>query len=178
MIPRLFGFPLWKGKIKRRVAKKYLRRFRISWFLGKRANEFAFLGVGHFINDCSGNNGRIEEMSPHYYPVGQRGAVLVDIDFQTTNTGCSLCSCGIEPKLSREEIEKSKVEFARNWALDESGVPGTAKYWFGKDTAKYEKTVDYARRMIAQIESGGHVVDEDGMLLPEWKPISDQSEDS
>lgn len=178
MIPRLFGFPIWKGKIKRRVAKKHLRRSRISWILGHKAREFALLGVGDIINDCSGNNGRITEMTPWYHPVGKSGAILIDVDFQTTNTGCSLCSCGIEPQLSREEIENRKVAFARDWALDESGVPGTAKYWFGKDTAAYEKAADYARRMIAEIESGGHIVDEDGMLLPAWQPVDQQLENT
>jgi hypothetical protein len=169
--PKLFGLPLWKGKIKRRVAKKYLRYFRNDWFFGERAQrEFAHLDIGDFINDCTGLNGRITEIRPTYRRIASgRGAVLLNIDFQTTNTGCSLCHCGVEPKLSREEIEKRKVEFARDWALDDSGEPGTAKYWYGKDTASYEKAVDYARRTIAEIESGGHVVDEDGILLEAWK---------
>ena len=75
---------------------------------------------------------------------------------------------GFEPKLPREEVERRKLEFAREWALDESGEPGTAKFWYGSDVEAYERAADYARRMIAEIASGGHVVDEDGQLLEGW----------
>ena len=166
-VPCLFGFPLWRGKIKRRVAKKHLPK----WFLRRDVQKkFGALGLGDFINDCSGNNGRILEMTPCYARLARcRGQVLCDVDFVTTNTGCSLRSCGIEPKLAREEVERRKVTFAREWTLDESGQPGTAKYWYGADVEKYERAASYARKLIAEIEAGGHVVDEDGMLLDAWR---------
>ncbi|HYX19584.1 MAG TPA: hypothetical protein VFA98_01920 [Thermoanaerobaculia bacterium] len=168
-IPTMFGFPLWRGKIKRRVAKKHLRRVRSAWMLSRRAQSaFAKLGVGDFINDCTGHNGRIASMVPLY--VGfPGGAVLADVDFQTSNTGCSLQSCGVESKLPRAEVERRMLEFARGWTLDESGEPGTAKHWYGEDVEAYGRAADRARRMIAEIDSGGHVVDEDGQLLEAWK---------
>jgi hypothetical protein len=176
MIPKIFGFPIWRGKIKSRVAKKYLHKWRFGWPLRKDwQREFSNLGIGDFINDCSGNNGRILEMTPFYSRCG-RGQILLGVDFQTTNTGCSLGSCGIEPKLSREVIEERKIEFAREWFLDESGEPGTAKYWYGTDVAKYERMKALALKLIAEIESGGHVVDEDGMLLEAWRRYEREAE--
>jgi hypothetical protein len=165
----LFGFPIWIGRIKRRRVKKHLGGRR--WLLSEeKQSEFSRLGVGDFVNDCTGLNGRILEVRPCYFGVGRAGSsYLYDVDLVTTNTSCSLCSCGVEPKLSREEIERRKVEFAKVWALDESGEPGTAKYWYGEDVAAYERTVANSKRMIAEIESGGHVLDEDGMLLEAWK---------
>lgn len=168
MIPSLFGFPIWRDKIKGRVAKKRLRRWGFGWFLRRSVQrDFARLGVGDFINDCSGNNGRILEITPFYRPYG-RGRILVSIDFQTTNTGCSFGSCSTEPKLSQEEIEKRKIAFARDWYLDDSGDPGTAKHWFGSDVERYERGLAFTKKMIAHVESGGHVVDEDGMPINEW----------
>lgn len=167
-IPTMFGFPLWRGKIKRRLAKKHLRSVRSAWMLSRSAQAaFARLGLGDFINDCTGLNGRIISMTPLYAGC-HGGSVLADVDLQTSNTGCSLQSCGIEPKLPREEVERRKLEFAREWVLDESGEPGTAKFWYGSDTKAYERAADFARRMIAEIDSGGHVVDEDGQLLEGW----------
>ena len=170
--PKIFGLPIWKGKIKKRVAKKRLRRYRHQWFFDKRTQkEFAHLGVGDFINDCSNLNRKIVNIFPTYRRIGiGRGSILLDVDFETHLGGnCSLCHCGVEPKVSREEIERRSLEFSKAWALDDSGEPGTAKYWFGEDTASYEKAVDYAKRLVAQIESGGHIVDEDGVLLKEWE---------
>ena len=172
--PLMFGFPLWKGRIKRRVAKKYIRFFGNAWFMRSAVQaKFARLGLGDFVNDCSGMNGRLLEIHPVYRRVASgRGSVLLNVDLQTTNTGCSLCGCGIEPKLSRDEVERRKVEFAKSWALDDSGLPGTAKYWYGSNVAAYEKTVEHSKKLVTEIESGGHVVDEDGLWLPGWAPES------
>jgi hypothetical protein len=163
MIPTIFGFPLWRGKIKRRVAKKYLTKWRQGWML--HAPQFAHLGVGDFVNDCSGQNGRILKCRPEYFPVGNRGAtILSNVDFVTENTGCSLVGCGVEPKLSQEEIEKRMVDHHLNWTLSQG-----AKTWFGEGSPDYQKAVERANLIISTIESGSHVVDQDGRLLDQYK---------
>lgn len=165
MKPSLFGFPIWTGKVKRRVAKKYLRRFRREHTLrSEYQRTFSGISVGSYVNDCSGMNGRIVSMTPCYHPVGRGAAVLVDVDFMTTNTGCSLASCGVEPALSREVIEKSILEHHKEWTLGDGG-----KTWYGTDTEKYAKAVEHAQRVISTLENGGHVVSELGELLPEFK---------
>lgn len=165
MIPRIFGQPLWKGRIKRRTAKKHLRRFQERILHLSAQKSYAALGLGDFVNDCTGENGRILEISPIYGSVGQgRGAILLDIDLITENTGCSLCHCGIEPKIPREEVERRMIAYAKGWTLGPNG-----KYWFGgEDDPKYMKAAERARRLIEIVESGGHITDEDGRLLPEF----------
>ena len=164
MVPTLFGFPIWEGRIKRRVAKKHLRRWGISRFLDpKFLKRYEGYGVGSYINDCTGFNGKILSITPEYRGLsGLGGAViLMDLDFQTENTGCCFRSCGVEPALSREVIEARMLDFTKNWALGEGG-----KTWYGKD---YDKEAERARNIVSILESGGHVADEFGVLLPEFK---------
>jgi hypothetical protein len=169
MIPTMFTFPLWKGKIKKRVAKKRLKRFSNGWMMEPQAQaKLSSLRVGDFVNDCTGNNGKIKKLYPIYRRIGKgHGAVLLDVDLDTTNTSCSLCSCGIEPKLTREHIEARKVEFLKEWTLGDAG-----EHWFGKDTEQHLAAIERANKVISVIEAGGHVCDEDGQLLPEYDSSS------
>lgn len=162
MIPTIFGFPLWRGKIKNRIAKKRLTRWHQGWML---RSELADLGVGAIINDCSGQNGRVLELSPEYRTVGRRGGeILSDVIIVTDGIGgCSLCNCGIEPQLSQEVIEKRMVEHARGWTL---GVGG--KTWYG-DSPKYPAIIEQANLIISTVESGGHITDHNGRLLEQYK---------
>lgn len=163
-IPAVFGFQLWKGRIKRRVAKKNIRRFHMEWLLNRKTQADFALTVGDFINDCTSYNQRIKTMKPVYVQVG-RGAVLIDIDFETESGGaCSLAYCGVEPKLSREVIEARVLKHHWEWTF---GDPG--KRWYGGDTEGYRKAAGKADRMMREIESGGHICNEDGELLDEWR---------
>jgi hypothetical protein len=161
MIPTILGFPLWKGKIKRRVAKKYLSKFKQTWML--KADHLSRLGIGDFVNNCSGFNDLILKMRPQYVACGG-GQVIIDVDLMTENTGCSLCCCGIEPKLSREVVEQRLVDHYRKWTLGEYG-----KLWFGEGSPDYVKAVEHANLIISTIEAGQHVTNEDGQLLDEYK---------
>lgn len=165
-VPTLFGFPIWRGKVKRRIVKKYLRRFHRQHTLSDEYRKrFDGYGTGSYVNDCSGLNGKITEMTPCYYSVGRRGGeILVDVDFMTTNTGCSLASCGVEPALDREVIEKRILEHHQRWTLGEGG-----EFWYGKGTEQYQKATDHARKIIDVILSGGHVVTEQGEPLDEFR---------
>lgn len=166
MIPTILGFPLWKGRIKNRVAKKHLKKLLNGWMLGKYAQQhMAHLKVGDFVNDCSGKNSRIVEMHPIYHRIGKGyGSVLLDVDLQTGNTGCSLTHCGVEPKLPREVIEKRMLQHIKEWTLGEGG-----QTWYGKDSDKYLQVVDHANKLVLILESGGHVTNEDGEMIPEYE---------
>lgn len=160
-VPTIFGFPLWRGHIKRRVAKKYL-----AVSLLRRSRQLRNTGVGDYVNDCSGKNGKILSVSPIYRRIGKgKGAFLLDVDLQTENTGCSLLSCGVEPKLSREVIEARHLSFLKGWVLGDGG-----RTWYGAESAEYREAVTAAERSIGVIESGGHVFDEDGRPLPSFEP--------
>ena len=180
MTPTILGFPIWKGHVKRRVAKKYLTKFHSKWMLHHQ-NDMGSIGIGDFINDCTGFNRRIAKMIPEYAIVGNRrmrwcepkretgarsgnGFILIDVDIINDQGGCcSLASCGVKPKLSVEEIESKTLEFIREWTLGDGG-----KTWFGKNSDDYKKAVESANKIIVQIESGGHITDSDGQMLEEF----------
>jgi len=124
--------------------------------------NFSSLKVGDFVNDCTGMNGKIIEIRPVYRRIGKGvGAVLLDVVLITENTGCSVCSCGVEPKLSREVVEFRHKEFLKDWLLGDGG-----KNWYGD---KYPEEKARAERIIDVLSTGGHITDEDGRLLPEYK---------
>lgn len=72
--------------------------------------------------------------------------------------------CGVEPALPREYIESRRVAFLKDWTLGEEG-----KYWYGGDTDKYAAAVAMANKVISTVESGGHITDENGQILDEYK---------
>ena len=160
-IPMLFGFPLWDGPIKSRLAKKYLNRWSIGHFLKKDVRaKFGNLKVGDLINDCTGFNGAIIEIQPEY--IHRFGAwLLTDIDLQTENTVCSLTACGIEPELSRDVCEARHLSFLEDWVFGKGGMT-----WYGdpqseqtkEGIARHKKTLDI-------LKSGGHIADERGRRI-------------
>lgn len=158
----LFGCPLWLGKIKKRVAKKYINRWSIGYIAKHNLAKFSKLGVGDLINNCSGFNVLITKINPEYVHVGN-GKVLIDITFDTDSGSCSLTHCGIKSELSREEVEKQHVEFLKSW-FDS----GHAARWYGS-----EESPDYQLRLAAKnrkmdiLQNGGHITDERGKRLSE-----------
>jgi hypothetical protein len=163
-VPTIFGCPLWLGKIKRRVAKKYLNRWSIGYQLRKRGKLIATLDIGDLINDCSGFNGTIIEIDPMYRRVAG-GDVLVDVDLTTSNTGCSLTSCGVTEEQPREVVEANHLSFLENWFFGEPG-----KVWFGGlDNPEHKDKIDRAKRKLDILKSGGHITDERGRILKEFQ---------
>jgi hypothetical protein len=151
-VPQILGVPLWRGRIKRRVAKKWLRRFRNSWMLKSPLRK---LRVGDAVNDCSGQNGKVLTVRGYY-----SHKVLVDVDIQTESTGCSLRSCGISPAWPPGEVQRAYVEFLRTWTLGESG-----KHWYGPQWDFYAKQ---AERIVAASDAGEILVDDSGKILPQF----------
>jgi hypothetical protein len=167
-IPTLFSVPLWKGRIKTRVVKKYLNSWPIHWFLEKE-NYYRFkdLKVGDLVNDCSGRNGEILEITPEY-AYTRVGQILCDIDLLTTNAGCSLIHCGIEVGVSREQVEQRFIAFMDDWFFGEGG-----KTWYGGlDNPKYQDEINLAKRKYETVKSGGHITDERGCLLEKFKQVA------
>jgi|SRR5690606_16513569 len=153
-IPYIFGVPFWYGNIKNRIATKHVKKFSIRYFYDNR-NKFN-LSIGNMINDCSGFNGIVSKIEPLYIQM-YGGFILYDILFQTTNGGCSLINCGIEPAQSRDEIEKRKLEWYSNYVNS-----GCADTWYeSKDDPGYTKLID----TINILKCGGHIVDERGIRL-------------
>jgi len=123
--PKLFGFPLWR-RLKRRIAKKYLRRYDREWFFHLAADRhLATAGIGSLVQACAGLNERITWMSPQYIRVGH-GEVLFDIDFSSPTNGFSLRHCGVDKPLTYDECIKYCEEAVQR-AVDEGDPYGFAK---------------------------------------------------
>jgi hypothetical protein len=113
MIPQVMGYPLWCGRIKKRVAKKYLRlTFRDREFLSLMAS----IGEGDLVNDCRMANVRIKELAPQY--VRRAGGYVLNDVLITDDkgSGCSLIHCGVKPGKSREEILERHEASNAYWA--------------------------------------------------------------
>jgi hypothetical protein len=162
-IPLVFGYPLWFGNIKRRVAKKYLNRWSLGRLVKHRGKMLASLDIGDLINDCTGFNGEIVSIDPSYRRIAG-GYVLVDIDLATANTGCSLVSCGVTEERPREEIEAATLSFLQEWTLGGQG----AIWYGGADNPEYKEKMDHARWLVDILKSGGHITDERGRKLKEY----------
>ena len=85
-------FPLVKGKIKWRKAKKYLNRWHMRYMLSPDFQEmFASLKVGDWINDCTGLNGKLTELTPRYTTIyGADGSCFSNASILTDVDMCSV----------------------------------------------------------------------------------------
>lgn len=162
------NLPIWKGKVKARKAKALARPCSIIHF--SNIPGYRSLKVGDIINDCSGFNKRIAEIRPEYYPV-QGGKVLCDITFVTHDSGhCSLTSCGVEVNVSRETIEKQVLSIYDECVV--ADVNNGNSFWYGpKDnwTERDKTDMEVYKHRAETIRSGGHICDEAGFLLKEFK---------
>lgn len=158
--PTIIGCPLWLGPIKPRVAKKWLRRFHNDWMLHHPL--LSHLTIGDIINTCSGLNSKILSVKPDYISIGTTGRchVLVDVDIMTTDTGCSLSHCGVEPALPREVIEARFKDSALEWTLTDTG-----RLWWGDDYPRHEAM---AHRRLQALERGEHFISQEGRMLDEY----------
>lgn len=150
--PKLNGVPLWRG-MKKRIAKKYINAYSPGLF--ERLMELVDHDIkpGSLIADCSSYNGIVidmfVELKPAYPRASRRlwkdetkdkgelhfgrvpnGEFVADIDFMTSNGGCSFLGCGVQLPRSFEEI----LEDRRGCIRD---AIATGDEW---DFAKYAKT--------------------------------------
>lgn len=100
--PKVMGVPLWKGSIKKRVAKKYVKLALGERNMRQRLQEMKNYKVGDLISECSGLNSRIKEIDPQYWHL-RAGVFLHDIDFLTDKTSCSFYHCGVGPPKTAQE---------------------------------------------------------------------------
>lgn len=93
---KIFGFNLWHGKIKNRLAKKYLNKQYSMLTILKANPHFANMGVGDMINDCSERNVVIRNIVPEYTKLNN-GYILIGLDFVVNEQGkvCCMPGCGI-----------------------------------------------------------------------------------
>jgi hypothetical protein len=88
----------------REVSRRHQRLIR--WALG--------LKPGDLINDCSMFNVVVNKVTPKICYT-RRGWFIYGVDFWTEIGGCSLLSCGVEPPLTPEELERRLRDFYEQW---------------------------------------------------------------
>ena len=158
---------LYKGISKLIICRNYYypksSRDKIKWGLS--------LKVGDYINGCSGFNAKIVEIIPQKCPIGS-GWFIGDIDFQFENGGyCSLLNCGVEPSLSREQIEKNHLEYLDWWLTNKDGA---ANWYQGLDNPKYQIEIQSLMKTWEALKAGVHICNEQGELLKEFEKQYDK----
>ena len=144
--------------------------------------------VGDLVNDCDGYNHIITKIMTHYtksekwigherrknpsakkFPragqlgspfyknpsdykwVGLKGTKVVELDQFEFGEGHWSCGCSGSPEAphSREELESTMLEFLKGW----------------EDREKYP----HHAKMFEALNAGNHILDDQGILLPEFK---------
>ncbi len=173
--PTIFGYPLWMGRISKRVAKKYSNDYPrlLNWYKRHRhLSEVQNLKIGSIINDCSGFNIRIAEIHPEYQATrfekdyrNPRSVILYGFDFTSTRGGsCSLLHCGIEFGITQAEVERRHLEHIRSWLKDS----GNATWYGGLESEGYLRAKDKFEKQLTVLENSKHITDSDGVLLDEY----------
>ena len=148
-------------KLYKRYSRLKYRRI-ISRKLEVRLRWALKLVPGDIINDCSGFNKVLKEIFP-IYRESKRGWAITGVDFTTEpyNGGCSLFHCGVEPEVPRDVLEN---HYESNSFSDDS-----IRKWYGEDTTTADKWIALKNKRINVVKSGGHFLDEHGVLLPEFE---------
>ena len=123
------------------------------------------LNPGDLINDCSGFNVVVRDVEPEIVQA-RRGWYIYDVLFTTEPFGgnCSLRNCGVIPPMSREQIEKKHLSYME-WYINS----GKLKFWHGKDEEAFQKSYQLMKNKIDLLKSDGHICDERGIVLEEYR---------
>ncbi len=154
----------------RLTVRRHLRRKQFHWI------EWALkLKPGALINDCTGFNTYVLNIDPDKFYFKNGGWYIHNVTFETSTLGpsreqdgsCVLFGCGPGPALSREICEKSYLEFLNEW-LTVKGPGGADHYYGGLDNPEYKKVIERAFQKWDILKKGGHISDEDGVILSEY----------
>ena len=156
-------------KLYHRFSRFKYRRINPSKKQDERLKWALSLKPGDLINDCSGFNRIVKKIEPDYIR-SKKGWAVVNVDFTTEphDGGCSLIHCGVTKAVPREELESDYISSHTQWRdkwVDQ------LKMWYGKDKEAWEKRISLIDRRIVIVQSGGHFLDERGILLPEFDDL-------
>lgn len=151
------GTKLYKGN--KKVAWRFLRPHYLRELLWK----LDFVTPGQLVHDCYGANFHIKGLtSSPKWRVGDRGwslfrrgrlvvACIEQVEYVEGLLSCG-CNASPEPPLTREQIEQSIL----SWVTDSS-----MEQW------DYHRA-DWRKQVLAALQRGEHVLDEEGVYLPEY----------
>ena len=144
------GFP---SKLYRGLQGK--RRYR-GWQLRTLIAQLKYM-PGDLVGDCDGANHFVKEIfwyrssNNRWWGNGQKGYIfcLKNHSFQDETYSCG-CSASPESPYTREEIEKRWIDLTQD-QQDELEID--SRGW----------------KIYCWIKAGGHIYDENGIMLPEWR---------
>jgi hypothetical protein len=102
---KVLGFPIRRGGMKARMAKSWIRWFKVSGFKDFRVIDYDKHGykIGSLAHDCDGFNWRIAKIVPEYTTVSNsHGEVLCDFTFYKED-GSAFCH--VMPPRTKEDIQ-------------------------------------------------------------------------
>lgn len=146
-------------KVRRNVSRSTEKR--IKWALS--------LKPGDLINDCSAFNVVIREINPDIHYINN-GWYIYGVMFKTEPFGgsCSLNHCGVELPKPRDVLEKDYMDYMSESMMGDG--PGTMAYWCGgRDSKDFKITEKNYLAKLEVIKSGGHFLDERGVLMDEFR---------
>jgi hypothetical protein len=128
-----------------RVAKRYYSGAHLRYLL------FMISTIGEVVQDCDGFNHRVKKPIVERLREGRNSKVIFfdRLEFDDGKWSCG-CPAGVDYPLSREEIERYWLA----WCKDPIGK----EYW-----------ADFIDKIEPILSSGGHICDENGLLLAEFE---------
>lgn len=140
------------SRFKYRRMRSHQESERIRWGAG--------VNPGDLINDCSGFN-RVASEAELDCRMSKRGWAIIDVIFTTEPFGgsCSLIHCGVTSAIPRETIEQ---DYRTHYGSPEYLESVRRWYQGHPDQSAALQTIE---RRLALLDSGGHFLDERGVLL-------------
>lgn len=141
---------LWQ-RLPDRIGKKALgskwRVDQLAWALSLRP--------GDVVNTCDLFNHVVQSLTVHWRRHGRRGRVVLDVEVQTDRICCSALHCGLTPALTERELRRQLKEYLP--ALPEEDD---------------HRATRRQRQLISLMEQGTSMLDDRGLLRPEFEDLA------
>lgn len=129
---KCLGFPIRRGGMKARMAKSWMRWFKVVGFKDFRVIDYDKQGykLGSLAHDCDGFNHYICAIVPEYTTVSNsHGEVLCDFAFYKED-GSAFCH--VSPPRTKEDIQKWWDNLSANRDKDAWGFADRFESLYGK----------------------------------------------
>ena len=130
---KVLGFPIRRGGMKARMAKSWMRWFKVVGFKDFRVIDYDKYRyrVGSLVHDCDGFNWRIAKIIPEYTTVSNsHGEVLCDFTFYKED-GSAFCH--VMPPRTKQQIEEWYRSLSANRESDPWKFTERYEELYGKD---------------------------------------------
>lgn len=145
-------------KLYKHVSRFHFRK-HVCGYREKRIRWALSLKPGDLVNDCTGFNRVVASTRPEIVNY-HNGWFICDVDITLAPYGavCPMFSCGVVPPRHRNILEEEWLSDVEYWVFGE-----------GADSISNDEQKNQLRKRVDILKSGGHILDERGVLLPEFK---------